>query len=88
MSDNSYKGWTNYETWRMALWLNEVDFLGRCEDNGITEIDSEMLDAELYLLAGAEDMTAFEKDIYNGWLSCANLNEIADSFNSDLEREQ
>ena len=22
MSDNTYNGWTNYETWAVALWIN------------------------------------------------------------------
>lgn len=84
MSDNTYNGWTNYETWQAALWLNEADFLGRCEDGGENEVHTEILEYELYELAGVEDMTAFAKDIYNIWLSCVNFNEIAENFNSDL----
>ena len=81
---NEYNGWSNYETWQAALWLNEIDFLGHCQENGFSEIDAEMVEHEIYELAGAEDMTDFAKDIYNSWVSCANFHEIADTFNMDL----
>ena len=84
MSDNTYNGWANFETWQAALWLNETDFLGRCQEDEVREIDSEMLDAELYYIANADEMRGLACDIYNGWLSCVNLQEIADSFNQDL----
>ena len=84
MSDNTYNGWSNYETWQAALWLNEMDFLGRCEEDRVNEVHNEILEYELYELAGVEGMTAFAKDIYNIWLSCVNFNEITENFNSDL----
>ena len=84
MTDTKCNGWTNYETWQAALWLNEEDFLGRCQENEVREIDSEMLDAELYYIAEADAMVGLARDIYNSWISCVNLNEIADTFNQDL----
>ena len=87
MSDNTYNGWTNYETWQAGLWLNEADFPGYCQDSGITEVDSEMLDAEIYLLAGAEGLKGLAGDIFNGWLSCVNMNELVEHFNRDIREE-
>ncbi len=87
MSDNTYNGWTNYETWQAALWLRKADFLGNSEESGLTEVDVEILEYEIYELAGAEDMTGLARDIYNSWMSCANLQEIADLFTSWLESQ-
>jgi len=88
MSDNTCNGWTNYETWQAALWLNEADYLGHLQEGGVTEVTSEMLEDELYELANGDWMQGLARDIYNGWISSVNLNEIADNFNRDLEREQ
>ena len=84
MSDNTYNGWSNYETWQAALWLNEADFLGNCQENGFTETDAEMVESAIYELSGGEDMTGLAGDIFNSWLSCVNMHEIVDTFNSDL----
>ena len=40
-TDNSYNGWTNYETWNVALWIGSDEFLYNtaiacvkfCDDN-------------------------------------------------------
>ncbi len=36
MTDNTYNGWTNYETWNVALWLGNdeglYNLVRRCED--------------------------------------------------------
>mgnify|MGYP001026034828 CR=1 FL=1 len=84
MNDNTYNGWTNFETWQAALWLGEHDFLGKCQEAGVTAVDDYMLDLELYDLANGDWMQGLARDIYNGWISSVNLNEIADTFNQDL----
>ena len=84
MSDTTYNGWTNYETWQAALWLNEGDFLGRCQECELDEVTTEILDDELCEIAEADSMVGLARDIYNAWVSCVNLNEIADTFNQDL----
>ena len=88
MSDTTCNGWTNFETWQAALWLNEADYLGSLQEDEVTEVTSEMLDDELYELANGDWMQGLARDIYNGWISSVNLNEIADNFNRDLERGQ
>lgn len=92
MSDNTYNGWTNYETWQAALWLDEYGFyslqLDVWKDNGemptldgddvLTFIEEIILDKSPEGLLG---------DIINGWISCVNFNEIASNYNRDLEEE-
>lgn len=87
MSDNTYNGWSNFETWQAALWLRKADFLGNSEEGGLTEIHAEILEYEIYELAAVEDMTGLARDIYNSWISCVNLNEIADLFTSWLKSQ-
>jgi hypothetical protein len=29
MSDNTYNGWSNYETWNVALWIDSEEKLNR-----------------------------------------------------------
>ena len=36
MTDTTYNGWTNRETWLVNLWLGEEDFIGNQQD-GRTE---------------------------------------------------
>ena len=84
MSDNTYNGWTNFETWQAALWLGEHNFLDKCQEAGVKAIDNEMLDDEIYELANGDWMQGLARDIYNSWISCVNLNEIADTLNQDL----
>ena len=88
MTDTKCNGWTNYETWQAALWLSEADYLGCLQEDEVTEVTSEMLEDELYELANGDWMQGLARDIYNGWISSVNLNEIADNFNRDLECEQ
>jgi hypothetical protein len=85
MSDNTYNGWTNYETWQAGLWLNESDFVGHCQECEFTEITPEMVEDELHLIAGAEDLKGLASDIFNSWISCVNMHELVDHFNKDLE---
>ena len=66
MSDNTYNGWTNYETWQAALWLNEEDFLGRCQEDEVKAIDSEMQNAKLNYITNADEMRNIKCNKYNG----------------------
>jgi hypothetical protein len=66
------------------LWLGEHDFLGKCQEAEVRAIDNEMLEDEIYELANGDWMQGLARDIYNSWISCVNLNEIADTLNQDL----
>jgi hypothetical protein len=84
MSDNTYNGWTNFETHQAAVWLGNHNFLDKCQEAGVAAIDSEMLEDELYELANGDWMQGLAREIYNCWISCVNLNEIAEGFNETL----
>ena len=93
MSDNTYNGWTNYETWQAALWLDQYGFyslqLDRWEDDGeMPTLDSDDVYTfvEEIVLDGAPE--GLLGDIVGGWLSSVNWVEIANRYNADLEREQ
>ena len=30
LTDTTYNGWTNYETWNVALWLGNDEYLYKC----------------------------------------------------------
>ena len=93
MSDNTYNGWTNYETWQASMWLDQYSYyslqLDRWQDDGemptldsddvYTFVEEIVLDFEFKGLLG---------DIVCGWLSSVNWSEIANKYNADLEREQ
>ena len=93
MNDNAYNGWTNYETWQAALWLDQYGFyslqLDRWEDDGeMPQLDSDDVHTfiEEIVLDGAPE--GLLGDIVGGWLSSVNWSEIANHYNADLEREQ
>lgn len=93
MNDNTYNGWTNYETWQAALWLDQYGFyslqLDRWEDDGeMPTLDSDDVYTfieEIVLDGSPEGLLG---DIVSGWLSSVNWVEIANHYNADLEREQ
>ena len=99
MKTNTYNGWTNYETWQAALWLDQYGYyslqLDRWEDDGeMPQLDSDDVHTfieEIVLDKAPEGMLVFDSlfgDIVSGWMSSVNWSEIANKYNADLEREQ
>lgn len=70
MTDNTYNGWTNYETWQAALWLSEADY---------RSTDSDSVEDMLRGLANADSLTGLASDIFNGWISSVNIHEICEN---------
>ena len=93
MNDNTYNGWTNYETWQAALWLDQYGFyslqLDRWEDDGeMPTLDSDDVYTFVEEIVLEDSPGGLLGDIVTGWLSSVNWVEIANHYNKDLEREQ
>ena len=71
MTDTTYNGWTNYETWQAALWLSEAD---------MHSIDSDQLEyfvREVLLGEQAFTGNGLLSDVVIGWFHSVNFREIA-----------
>ena len=99
MSDNTYNGWTNYETWDVALWLgNEEGLYNQARELGERVYGNWANDDPLYSYSGAladmvgelnpigSDASMFS-DMLNAALSCVNWREIAEHYVDDFELE-
>tara|TARA_R110000803_G_scaffold209198_1_gene278532 strand:- start:550 stop:909 length:360 start_codon:yes stop_codon:yes gene_type:complete len=97
--DNTYNGWTNFETWQAALWLDNdglIEIL-REEDNITLNGVVNMLDLMTYeqaelgvldtrLLGDIMTHGEFKGDtglILDQWWSLVNIQEIVDNNNED-----
>jgi len=89
----TYKGWTNYETWRASFWLNCYGFynlqLDRWKDDGeMPMLDSDDVCTFIEEIVLDDAPEGLLGDIVEGWLLSVNWAELANRYNSDLEREQ
>lgn len=80
-----YNGWTNYETWNVALWLDNEQgshfhFVDRA---GALDMDAARLASEIYasVSESAPDLgTSTYADLLGAALSSVNWYDIAESF--------
>ena len=98
MNNEKYNGWSNYETWQAALWLNEHNYLGilldvreQNDDPDYAKTDAgDVQDFVDSIILGDIELNGFEGllgDILAGWTNTVNWQELADSFNRDLDNE-
>ena len=90
MSNDTYNGWRNFETWQASLWLSEADTLGRLQSDRWKQVNAEDVESfVLELLESVEVENTYGdgliSDIINGWLSSVDFHEIAEPYNKDLE---
>jgi len=94
--EQDYNGWTNRETWAVALWINNEEGLynqaqdlvqeaRECQDNDALNCLSDALENFIYDFFDDEweNFKAMRNDIGSLWR--VNWREIAESFLSEVE---
>jgi hypothetical protein len=75
MSDTTYNGWCNFETWQAALWLDNNGTLEMLREyDNLTE---EAITRELESLLDNIPASLLG-DIVTSWLHCVRVSEILD----------
>lgn len=96
MTDTTYNGWTNYETWLAGIWFNEADFAGQLESGDLCNLTcADVCVIEEIIQEHIEVMTEETRDASHGLasdllsaaISAININELARAYYSDLETE-
>lgn len=96
-SDNRYNGWTNYETWNVALWLDNeqgsYSYWTEQAEQTVVNADGDKDQAEIDLAEALErehrdampDVTGVFADLLGAALSSVNWREIAGHYVADVE---
>lgn len=96
MSDSTYNGWKNYETWNVKLWLDNE----QGTYNDVTEHAREVVEAEGeryefadWLKQYVEEMrpempASMFSDLLGAALSEVDWSEIAEAYMNDAKEEQ
>jgi len=74
-NQETYNGWTNFETWQAALWLDTEDVIEhlRQDDNFTVEALTDALEYQIKLY---ETPASLLQDVVGAWLECVNVQEI------------
>jgi len=83
MTDKTYNGWTNSETWLVNLWIG--DLLAEMQDDG-EEVSAdyvEQLVDEMVSAATEEDANGLVTDLLYGAVREINFHEIASHYQDE-----
>jgi hypothetical protein len=91
MTDTTYNGWTNYETWLANIWLGETGF----QDELASQRNLTLGDVAQQVESMIEMMTddpreqdcGLGQDLMRAAISAININELARAYFGDLETE-
>lgn len=95
-SDSTYNGWTNYETWVVALWLDNeqstqlmcVEVAEDCFERTDESCEARRLLAEwleTHIKAEQPTVAGLYADLLNATVNAVNWHELADHYLSDIE---
>ena len=91
MADDGYNGWTNYETWAMALWIDNDAWSQNWALEIATEANGDRYDCAYALKDGMEEtMPEVESvwaDLLNAAWSEIDWYEIADAYLAQAAEE-
>jgi len=91
MKENTYNGWTNYETWCVNLWLDNEEWMSETLFGIATDTDLDVYDKSEALkdfvneLNPLVDGASMFTDLLNGALSMVNWREIIENHVDDGE---
>jgi len=93
MNQQSYNGWTNYETWLVNLWLTNEEFTERelrtIANNGERrDYRKEELKSFVEDLVGAYDGAGLKTDLINAALYMVNWYEIIDNATEESDDDE
>lgn len=86
-NDSTYEGWTNWETWNVALWVdNEFKFY-TAKTALLRELqeDGQSVTADHVWEFVRQNMNGLTPDVKRNQMSKVNYGEIAESWNCDME---
>jgi hypothetical protein len=83
-SDNTYNGWTNYETWRVRLEMFDGDF---ASDNDLDAYDLGQSLREMALDTIDAQSEGWARDYARAFLDAVNWREIASHMIEDYRPE-
>ena len=91
MTDTTYNGWTNYETWLAGLWLDQTDFTSELTNQRNLTLSDVAQQVESMIEAMTDDACEASRglasDLLRAAISAININELARAYFSDLETE-
>ena len=91
MTDTTYNGWTNYETWLANVWLGEADFTSELASQRNLTLDDVAQNiegmVELMTDEAREQAQGLGADLMQAAIGAININELARAYFSDLETE-
>ncbi len=77
-NQETHKGWTNFETWQAALWLDSEDVIEwlRQDDNLTVEALTAELENQIKLY---ETPASLLQELVGAWLERVNVQEIVEN---------